>query len=45
MLSELSHWMPELAPAQTVQKASGTEDTSDDFIERIVREVMQSLQR
>lgn len=47
MLSELSQWLPDIAPAKSVQRASdaGKEDTSDDFIERIVREVMQSLQR
>lgn len=47
MLSELSQWLPDIAPAKTVQRPSGAgkEDTSDDFIERIVREVMQSLQR
>ena len=45
MLSELSQWLPDIAPAKTVQKAGAKEDTSDDFIERIVREVMQSLQR
>lgn len=42
MLSELSQWLPDIAPA-TVQKA-GPLDASDDFIERIVREVMQNLQ-
>ena len=42
MLSELSQWLPDIAPA-SVQKAS-PQDASDDFIERIVREVMQNLQ-
>jgi 4-hydroxy-tetrahydrodipicolinate synthase len=42
MLSELSQWLPDIAPAN-VQKAN-PQDASDDFIERIVREVMQNLQ-
>ncbi len=45
MLSELSQWLPDIAPAATVQRSSEKNDASDDFIERIVREVMQSLQR
>ncbi len=48
MLSELSQWLPDIAPAKTVQRANeknSADDASDDFIERIVREVMQSLQR
>jgi dihydrodipicolinate synthase/N-acetylneuraminate lyase len=42
MLSDLSQWLPDIAPA-SVQRPGGM-DASDDFIERIVREVMQNLQ-
>lgn len=44
MLSELSQWLPELAPATTLQGSSANSNlASDDFIERVVREVMQQL--
>ena len=39
MLSELSQWLPEIAPATTNQ------GSDDAFIERIVREVITQLQQ
>lgn len=46
MLTELSQWLPDIAPAAPVSanSASPTSPASDDFIEKIVREVMQQLQ-
>ena len=40
MLSELSRWLPDLAAAP---QPSANSEAPDEFIERIVREVMQSL--
>ncbi|MFK7735663.1 MAG: dihydrodipicolinate synthase family protein [Pirellulaceae bacterium] len=49
ILSELSQWLPEISPANNAVAAtssanhSPSADTSDEFIEKIVREVMQEL--
>lgn len=44
MLSELSQWLPDIAPASApVSTSSPATPASDDFIEKIVREVMQQL--
>lgn len=43
ILSELSEWLPDLQPAAT--NSSGESRVSDEFIERIVREVMQQLRQ
>lgn len=42
MLGELKQWLPDLAAANP-QPAATSKEESDEFIERIVREVMQSL--
>lgn len=42
ILSELGQWMPDIIP----EESSGTTtDSADDFIESVVREVMQQLRR
>jgi 4-hydroxy-tetrahydrodipicolinate synthase len=45
ILVELSQWLPDLVPAQSSAADSSAEQSSsaDDFIEHIVREVMQQL--
>ena len=43
ILSELSEWLPDIQPSSSNQ-ASGTQ-ASDEFIEKIVREVMQQLRQ
>ena len=43
MLSELSQWLPDLAPAQSPDSKSASIPATDEFIEQIVREVMQQL--
>lgn len=42
ILSELNTWMPDIIPDD---HASGAEASADDFIESVVREVMQQLRR
>ncbi len=42
MLSELTQWLPDISPA-SAGSASSTTVNADDFIEQIVREVMQQL--
>lgn len=44
ILSELGQWLPEIAPAQAVASQSAL-PASDDFIEQVVREIMQQLGR
>ena len=48
ILSELSQWLPEIAPAHEPEQPSGqvqlSSAPSDDFIDNIVREVMRQLQ-
>ena len=43
ILSELSEWLPDIQPSSS-NPASGTQ-ASDEFIEKIVREVMQQLRQ
>lgn len=43
ILSELSEWLPDIQPSTAAN--SGTSAASDQFIERIVREVMQQLRQ
>ncbi|MCR9295996.1 MAG: dihydrodipicolinate synthase family protein [bacterium] len=47
ILSELGQWLPELVPAMTpAQNTTSLESAAtDDFIEQVVREVMQQLGR
>ncbi|MFN3193686.1 MAG: dihydrodipicolinate synthase family protein [Aureliella sp.] len=49
ILAELSNWLPEISPAAGSVSASSNSasvaDASDDFIERVVREVMQELSK
>lgn len=47
ILSELGQWLPELVPAMTPaqSKTSSESAATDDFIEQVVREVMQQLGR
>lgn len=42
MLSELQEWLPDIRPAKGTQNGDAE---SDEFIERIVREVMQQLRQ
>jgi dihydrodipicolinate synthase/N-acetylneuraminate lyase len=43
ILSELTQWLPDIAPAQASQGSHEAPAATDDFIEKIVREVMQQL--
>ncbi len=42
ILSELGQWLPDIAPAS---EAAGGSTSQDDFIEKVVQEVMQQLSR
>ena len=44
ILKELSQWMPDIAPSNQSPQANTTAPPSDDFIDAIVKEVMQQLQ-
>lgn len=43
ILGELSQWLPDIEPSRATNESPVASDSSDDFIEKIVREVMQQL--
>lgn len=47
MLGELSQWLPDITPSNSLRSepARSNQPADDDFIDRIVREVMQQLGR